>query len=60
MSFATFVGETGVVPENIRVTIDCGLVVNQAAMSGEIGSITWYKNGRAINNGTVFNCCTVC
>jgi len=54
MSFVAFIGEPIVVPENVRVTIDCGPVIDQANMSGEIFNITWRKNGRII-----FNCSEV-
>jgi len=51
-SFAVSVGELAVVPENIRVSIDCGLLIDQSAIDGEIASITWFKYGRPILNGT--------
>jgi len=55
MSFVAFIGEPIVVPENVRVTIDCGPVIDQANMSGEIFNITWRKNGRIIFNYSEIN-----
>jgi len=55
MSFVTFIGEPIVVPESIRVTIDCGPVIDQANMSGKIFNIIWRKNGRVILNGSEVN-----
>jgi len=55
MSFFAFIGEPIVVPESVQVTIDCGPVIDQANISGEIFNITWRKCSRIIFNGSHVN-----
>ena len=35
--------------------IDCGQIIDGAAMEGRIAKITWYKNRRTISNGSEVN-----
>ena len=52
-SLVVFVGEPVIVPEDIRVTIDCGEVIDAAPI--ENPTVTWYKNGIPITNGSAIN-----
>ena len=54
-SFVAFIGEPITVPEDITVVIDCGPVIDDAAMEGEVVNVTWYKNKRPIANGSEVN-----
>ncbi|XP_065885723.1 hemicentin-1-like isoform X3 [Dysidea avara] len=56
MSFVTFIDDPIPIPNNMRVEIDCGQVIDQAVMDGGgIANVTWYKNGRPITNNSVTN-----
>ena len=43
------------VPDNINVIIDCGLLIDDATMEGGVANVTWYKNDRLIVNGSEVN-----
>ena len=57
MSLVVFVGEPVIVPEDIRVTIDCGQVIDKVAASSGIANptVTWYKDGTVLMTGTAIN-----
>jgi len=53
---AVFVGTPIIEGEDIQVTIDCGSLIQSVTNeSGLISSITWYKNGRTLSNGSATN-----
>ena len=56
-SVVVFVGEPVIVPEGIRVTIDCGPLIDAVAASAGIANpmVTWYKNGAVLTTGIVIN-----
>ena len=55
-SVAVFVGEDVVVEEIVQVTINCSQLID-ATIDNEISnaSITWYKNGALLTNGSAIN-----
>ena len=55
-SLAVLVGEPATVGEDVRVTIDCGLLIEEAINNGiSDPNITWYKDGLELSNGSVQN-----
>ena len=55
-SVAVFVGENVVVKEDVRVMIDCSQLID-AIMDNRVSNttITWYKDGFPITNGSALN-----
>ena len=56
-SVVVFVGEPVIVPEDIRVTIDCGPLIDEVAASTGIANpvVTWYRDGTVLMTGFIFN-----
>ena len=55
-SVVVFAGEPVIVPEDIRVTIDCGPIID--AVAAEIGmapTVRWYKDGTIVTTGSAYN-----
>ena len=55
-SVVVFAGEPVLVPEDIRVTIDCGPIID--AVAAEIGmapTVRWYKDGTILTTGSAIN-----
>lgn len=50
--FVVSIGEPITVPEDVRVVLDCGQLIDDTALDGEV---FWYKNGRPIINGIEVN-----
>ena len=55
-SVVVFVGEPVIVGQDVRVTIDCSLVIDGVINTGVSDPvINWYKDGREIMNGSELN-----
>ena len=54
---AVFIGEPFTVEENVRVIIDCGLLIDATINNTRISDpiTTWYKYGNPISNGSALN-----
>ena len=51
-----FVGEPIVVGEDVRVTIDCGPLIDEAIAGGIPNpTVTWFRDGNKLTNATVTN-----
>ena len=57
MSLVVFVGDPIIVPEDVRVTIDCGELIDQVSASTGIANpmVTWFKDGTVLMTGTAIN-----
>ena len=56
-ALVVFIGEPFTVEENVRVIIDCGLLIDATINSTGISNpvITWYKYENPISNGSTLN-----
>ena len=56
-SVTVFVGEPVITPEDIRVTIDCGPLIDEVVNTTNVTNptVTWYKDGAALTTGSAFN-----
>ena len=55
-SLDVFVGEPVTVREDVRVTIDCSPLIDAAVSKGiQNPTVTWYKTGAVITNGSTVN-----
>ena len=55
-SLIIFVGEPVIVRQDVRVTIDCGQLINETIDNGTANPVvTWCKDGREISNGSEIN-----
>ena len=55
-SLIVFVGEPVIVGQDVRVTIDCGQLINETIDNGTANPVvTWCKDGREISNGSEIN-----
>ena len=52
---AVFVGDPILVREDVRVTIDCGRLINNSIANGLDPNVTWFKDGVPITNGSEVN-----
>ena len=55
-SVVVFAGDHVIVPEDIRVTIDCGPIID--AVTAEIGmapTVRWYKDDTLLTTGSAIN-----
>ncbi len=51
-----FVGEPVVVGEDVRVTIDCSPLIDEAIAGGISNpTVTWFRDGNELTNATVTN-----
>ena len=57
MSLVVFVGDPVIVPEDVRVTIDCGELIDQVAASTGVANpmVTWFKDGTELMTGSAIN-----
>ena len=56
-SVVVFIGDTVIVREDIRVTIDCGPLIDKVATSSGIANpmVTWFKDGAMLTTGSSIN-----
>ena len=55
-SLVVFVGEPVVVGEDVRVTIDCSRLIDEAIAGGIPNpTVTWFRDGNELVNATVIN-----
>ena len=56
-SVTVFVGEPIITPEDIRVTIDCGQLIDEVINTTNVTkpAVTWYKDGAALTTGSEIN-----
>ena len=51
-----FIGEPVIVPDDVRVTIDCSQLIDQAISSGVPNpAVTWNGDGLELSNGSAPN-----
>ena len=50
------VGEPAVIREGLRLTIDCGQLIDGMISSGAVNpTVTWYRDGTSLSNGSAAN-----
>ena len=56
-SVVVFVGDPVIIREDIRVTIDCGPLIDKVATSAGIANpmVTWRKDGSVLTTGSAIN-----
>jgi len=54
-SLTVFVGAPVIVGEDVQVTIDCGLLIENTNEIGQTPTTTWYKNEQTLSNGSATN-----
>ena len=55
-SLVVFVGEPVRVGEDVRVTIDCSRLIDEAIDNGITNAtVTWFKDGAELSNGSIPN-----
>ena len=56
-SATVFVGEPAITPESIRVTIDCGHLINEVVSTTNVTNptVTWYKDGAVLTTESAPN-----
>ena len=56
-SVVVFIGEPVIVPEDVRVTIDCGPLIDEVAASTGVTNpmVTWRKDGSILTTGSAIN-----
>ena len=56
-SVTVFVGEPVITPEDIRVTIDCGQLIDDVVNTTNVANspVTWYKDGAVLTTGSAIN-----
>ena len=53
---AVLVGEPVIVPDHVRVTIDCSQLIDQAISSGVPNpTVTWHRDRLELSNGSALN-----
>ena len=56
-SATVFVGEPVITPKGIRVTIDCGQLIDEVVSTTNVTNltVTWYKDGAELTTGSAPN-----